>query len=387
MKVLYLALIELEVPTGPTVHTLNLMKGFQLTSTRVRLLCPKPAKEISEIADFDCCLIPFWGYSTLRLAAFNILSCFYLLKNIIFYKPDLLYLRDRFGNISAICLAKAFRIPFFIEMNGVLDADFASNNKIHRYLRKKQFQWAKGVVFNSRGLREKYSVSYNIEINKTSVLTMHVDGEIFFPMDKAECKKKLGIATNVTVIGYIGNICERYDIAILKRIIDILDENQINSALLIVGGVKNDEKILKLYEGMDKNRIVLPGWIPHNMVPRYINAMDIGTAFVNYSYVDDADAFTKVKEYLSCGVPVLMNSSGTSILEGYPKGAVTILPYGKSSEIPDDELENSVRSIISTHDKLRILQYSQFIIDKYNLKEAAERTSAFFRARMSDLKD
>ena len=387
MKILYLALVELEIPSGPTVHTLNLMKGFKQINTHVRLLCPKPSKDIEDIKDFDCSFLPFFGYSTLRLFLFNVLSCFYVIKNFITYKPDILYLRDRPGNIFAIICAKIFRIPYFIEMNGVLDADFANNRKIHRYLRNKQFAWAKGLIFNCYQLLDQYFEAFYCIKNKTTVVTMHVDCDIFKTLSKNECRQKLNIQSDTFVIGYVGGFSPRHNIEILKELLLELEKQNIDAMLLLIGDTFDKARKEALLDGLQEDQIRITGWLSHEELSLYINTMDIGTALVKNIDGNGSLSFLKVKEYLACGVPVILNSGDVSALKEYPEGSIIAFADNDSENITVDMLIKSVIEIRKKLNSLKRNHISQFIADKYNLSKAAKQTSAFFRAYMDKQKD
>lgn len=388
LKIIYLALVELELPGGPTVHTLNLMKGFQQRNTQVRLLCPKPSRPITEINTFDCHFIPFWGYGPCRLFLFNMLAVIKLIYNIMFFKPDVIYLRDRPGNIFAIIWAKIFRLPFFIEMNGVLLEDFADRKSpkkvgIHHFLRKKAFLWAKGLIFNCSQLCGKYSEEYEIPIEKTSIVSMHVDCDLFKILPKDECRKKLKIPPEAFVLGYVGGFSSRHNVEILKGIQNSLEKLDKKSFILLVGDTPNKERKKALLTGLDHERIMITGWIPHSDIPFYINMMDIGTAFVNEIEGNDSSSFLKVKEYLACGVPVILNSKDPDAFNEYPKNSVIVL---SNKDICAISVENLVKGIVefnSKQNQTNRKKMNAYIQKKYNLNEAAKQTAEFFAEKLN----
>lgn len=379
MKILYLALVELEVPSGPTVHTLNLMKGFKQIGTDIRLLCPKPTRTVAGIEGFDCFFLPFFGYSLFRLAVFNVLSCFYIIYQLLTYKPTVLYLRDRPGNIFPIIIAKLFGISCFIEMNGVLEKDFQGSNNLHSYLRFKQFSWADGVIFNCPQLCEKYSKEYNIPKNKSTVITMHVDCDLFKIMKKEECRNKLNISKDAFVIGYVGGFSPRHDIEKLKELVLKLEKQKIKAILLLVGDTKDISRKEIILEGMKNENIIITGWIDHSKIPLYINAMDIGTAFVKESEGNDSASFLKIKEYLACGVPIVLNSNNRDIVNEYIKNTVMVIDNKDYNHIDIDELLSLILEIKNKRTVVNDRRISELINKKFNLKEAARQTILFFK--------
>jgi len=383
MNILYLALIEIEIPSGPTIHTLNLMKGFQHIGTNIRLLCPKPTRNVAEIADLDCSFLPFFGYSLFRLAVFNIFSCFYLIYQFITYKPTVLYLRDRPGNIFPIIVAKLFRIPFFIEMNGVLEKDF-QDSRLHAYMRFKQFSWTEGVIFNCPQLCEKYSKKYSIPKKKSTVITMHVDCGLFKIMKKEECRKKLNISKDAFVIGYVGGFSPRHDVEILKKLLLKLEKQTIKAILLLVGDTKDISRKEIILDGMKNEQIIITGWIAHSKIPLYINAMDVGTAFVKESEGNDSASFLKIKEYLACGVPIILNSNNTDIFNEYMKNTVMVIDNKDYNHIDIYELSRIILEIKNKRTVVNNRRISELIHKNFNLKEAAKQTILFFEVKLNE---
>lgn len=378
MRIIYLALIELELPGGPTVHTLNLMKGFQQTDAKVRLLCPSPSKPVPEVEEMDCRFIPFWGYGPFRLLLFNLFAVIKLIMNMITFKPEVVYLRDRPGNFFAVIFVKLFRIPYVLEMNGVLEKDFPKKKGgIHWYFRKKVFNWAQGLIFNCAQLAKKYGESFNIQEERMTVVTMHVDCDLFKIMPKDECREKLKIPTDAFVLGYVGGFSPRHDVEILKEILFLLEKSNVKALLLLVGDTYEKARKESLLEGLDQKQVRITGWVPHTEIAFYINAMDIGTAFVKKSAGNDTASFLKVKEYLACGVPVILNSDNKSAFDEYPPNSVTVLNNNDSHKIPLNEITEKILAVKKLNQGDCSQKIAGYIRGKFCLKGAAKQTLNF----------
>ncbi len=392
MRVLYIALVEFDVPGGPTIHVENLIKGFKAIGMDIKLMCPRPMRKTKILCEYNFRLIPFFGYSPLRLFLFNLISAYYIFVEIVKYKPHALYVRDRPGNIVAWFFSKLFNIPFFIEMNGVVKDDFPQLSRkekkesfqqhFFRYYRKKQFDQARGLIFNCHSLQQTYKQKCTLNAIST-IIPMHVDTEQFKILSKRECRQKLNLDLSSFIIGYVGSFAPNHDIDILIRVIKELIILHINAELLLVGPNNRNDEIKRLQDGCLWNRIHVTGWVDHSMVPIYINAMDIGTSFFKDASGNTAPASLKIKEYLACGTPVLFNCNNIPDLELLKslRSGTRRFPYEKSSSIPIGVVLKTILKFRRYNHVDRNMFYTT-THSKYSLKMAAQKTSDFIRANV-----
>lgn len=389
---LYIALAEMDVPSGPSVHVLNLLAGFRSAGMKLKLLCPRPGKPVAGLDGHDCVFVPFFGFSPLRLCLFNMLLFFRLLAILLFARPAAICVRDRAGNILPALCAGLFRIPLVIEMNGVLKADFIRPGdlgfaksllqRIHLRLRQMQFTRAGGIIFNCPSLMTRYRARFRIKA-RCGVIAMHVDSGLFRPHDQEECRKALGLAPDSLVIGYVGSFAPTHNFSILKALLMHFNSAGRNAHLLMVGGGPNRQE-----SGLSGDEAGLPpelarkihitGWVPHDEVPRYINAMSVGTSFFNHFRDNTSPASLKVKEYLACGIPVALNCPDCpdqSLLDGFPPGIHNFVTP-EADTIPLPELTAAVTAL-SDLDETARQNLAAYTDQEFSLLRLAEKTAAF----------
>lgn len=367
IKILYVALVELDIMEGGSVHTKNIIKGLLEEDLEIKLACPS-CKMPNEI-DHSIYPLRFYGFSFLRLLLFNIVSIFSLFNINLKYKSDLYYLRDRLGNISPIILAILFRKKYIIEHNGYLAIDFQKGiwgYVIYR-LRRFQFRYADGIVFNCPKLEEQYSQRFGISSEKTKVISMYLDTTIFKNEADEKIYSELNIDDQNVVLGYIGNSSYRHDIEIMLKTLRHLLENDIEAKALLI----STRKPFDLTDFDDiKQHIIQLHNIPHNQVYRYINVFTVGFAVVNNATGNSPESFLKFKEYLSCGVPVIFNGQLKTPVNKYPKDAIFYIPSIPVTEITIPKMAEEIIKManISLDSKDEI---SKFIKEAYSLKELA----------------
>ena len=177
IKVLYFAMVELDVPEGPAVHTLNLVKGFKEMGARILLLCPRPRKSYQNPDLQEYIYIPFRGFSIPQLMLFDFLSFFYLLYAFLAFRPNVFLARESEGNLSVLFVTWIFRVPLIVDVNGPFDmdfialeefhAEFPSFSRIHPFKRWVISIWRK--VWSSLMLKSARGLTSNAEFWRDSV--------------------------------------------------------------------------------------------------------------------------------------------------------------------------------------------------------------------------
>jgi glycosyltransferase involved in cell wall biosynthesis len=135
---------------------------------------------------------------------------------------------------------------------------------------------------------------------KKKVVHLGVDTKKFIPpANKAEAKKKIGLDSDVFIIGHHGRLGREKDLPTLLRAFIIVKKTYPKTILLIIGeGVESIKKKLVKVEG-----VILPG-ATNNVVP-YLQAMDL---YCLPSLTETTSLATL--EAMACGVPVIATKVG-----------------------------------------------------------------------------
>ena len=377
LRVLYVALVELDVPGGPAVHVANLMRGFHEIGVPTTLLAPRPRGPLAVEVAPTLRTIPFFGFGPLRLWIYDRLQALWMVLSIARNRPDLICLRDRGrGNRVAVLLARSLGIPYILELNGrdPIDDDRSETGSIRgsierwrRRSRSRELTEAHAVVVNSEPLAEHIKNRYRLPTAKIRCVTMRVDGDRFRPLPKAECRRRLGISQSALILGYLGSFQPTHDLeSVLQALRHLLDHN-IEARLRLIGSGNDLERLrhrvkdLSLEEAVD-----FLGWVPHERIPVELNAIDVALSLLTEERRASAESLCKVKEFLACGIPTIINREGLPGFREYPPGSVTPVDLD-SPESAGAHLAEAIMRI----DRSRRLETSRY---EYSLASAARET-------------
>lgn len=141
-------------------------------------------------------------------------------------------------------------------------------------------------------------IKLGFDEKKLTVIPNAVDHDMFKPMDKVQCKTKLGIDPNKFVVGFVGHFIERKGPNRLIKAIEKLKHDHDDICLVCVG--KGDRLIRNNFT------LELPP-VEHYKMPEVFNAFDI---FVLPTLSEGH--CNAIEEAKACGVPVI-SSKGTSV--------------------------------------------------------------------------
>ena len=167
-------------------------------------------------------------------------------------------------------------------------------------------------------LRAVRAVDVCSEIDKNSMETVYpeikgkvhvfdnvADTEVFRPTDSPRTRRRLGLEKHHYLIGYVGNLAHRRG---GSELIDSWQhiEQRDDVGLVIVSGDGAGIDALRDRAadlGID-DRLTVLGPVPFSEVAEHMGMLDIGVSFRD----DDGCSELKVRQYLSCGVPVIASA-------------------------------------------------------------------------------
>ena len=158
-----------------------------------------------------------------------------------------------------------------------------------------------GSKFNKRCLEK-----LGIDISRVSLINNGFKPDLFYPKDKKELKKKMGLNDSQKICVSIGNLERVKGHDVLVKAIGILKERGQNILCYIIGtGSRlNYLKALAKRCGVEDN-IYFAGIKPHSEIGDYINISDV---FVLPSRNESAPVV--LLEALACGKPVVASKVG-----------------------------------------------------------------------------
>lgn len=217
------------------------------------------------------------------------------------------------AGLSAIITGRIIRKPVFIDFT-----DFYSDiARTDMPFFRRPLVWLEDFVLRSS--QKIFVVSeemFNhlvcvkkISKEKIRIVPDGTDAQVFKPgLNTKEIREKLGISKEAPLLLFHGDI--KYDDGVdilCQAFADVLKKRS-DARLLILGSGPYFKKLVcPLMEKLKiENAVITPGWIPHQDVPNYINACDIGAMTMRATLNHDNYLSFKLFEYWGCAKPVVV---------------------------------------------------------------------------------
>lgn len=312
MKIVYVALLELEIHNAVRTHVVEVCANFKALGHDVILVAPKPWKNMDAFS-FKTAYVPFFGFSFARLWLFNLILCLHLFKLLRMEKPDCVYVRELFNPLTAFFL-KASGVPYFVEVNDlILKTPHCKNRFLkslyYKFCEKIELGGACAAFVPAEGIKKDLVMTYHIESNRIHTVENGANVSLFHPMEMQACRKKLNLAEDKFLIGYVGSFQDYHDVETAVNAMPQLKKDIPNIQMLLVGdGMGREKPYRGLVEKLNvQDAVSFIGQIPYESVPLYINSFD--TAFVTFKKHRLEQTLTvKLKEYMACGKPVIISN-------------------------------------------------------------------------------
>lgn len=298
MRILYYSPhpnLNLTDPAGYGTHMREMIAAFRSLGHEVQPLImggtePRPAQEApspSLLKRIAKRLIPTRRWEALkdqRLMRFDQQAQKTLSEAIADFKPDFIYERANYMQVSGVRAAQAAQVVHLLEMNSPytqekkeLDGDSTLIPQAED-LEHEQLKLSHQVICVSSSLRNYFLEKHRIPPSKFSILPNAIDPAKLKldPEARNQVIDQFHLAGK-TVIGWVGSIQPWHGIATMIKAFSALPLTERDLAkLLIVGSGESiaEMKALAAASPGGEN-IVFTGYIPHEAVFAHIDAMDI----------------------------------------------------------------------------------------------------------------
>ena len=196
---------------------------------------------------------------------------------------------------AALRIARALGLPCSIKARGADVHYWGHAPGTAQHVREAAIG-ANGLLAVSSGLADDLT-ALGADRSKITVHRTGLDRTLFRPLDRAECRAKLGLPADVSVLACVGALIERKG---QRFAIQALA--QVPGAILVLAGAGPEEaKLRDLAAGLSlTERVRFLGAVPHSDLPVVLSAADL---FVLPSASEGlANAWV---EALACGTPVV----------------------------------------------------------------------------------
>ncbi len=250
----------------------------------------------------------------INLAWFDYGSYIALLKQIHEFKPDMIYERGNYLQLSGVTAAKKLGIPHVLEFNApfVQERSSFSPFSLIQYLAPKvenrQVSLTGRVVVVSSALREFVIDVYKINPLKVIVTpnAINLEDIRILPSLIASTKRRFDLDGKI-VLGFVGSLFKWHGIDILVRAFAKVYALYPNVRLMIVGDgfLRTELEQLAAKLGLS-NKVVFTGQVPHEHVFSFIEIMDIAVMASSNWYGSPVKLF----EYGAMSKPIIAPDTG-----------------------------------------------------------------------------
>lgn len=312
MKILYVSAIELDADGGPKTHIIEMLREWHKLGHEIVLLTPPYNREHLNL-QVKVVSYPFFGYSFFRrIISYHFMFVF-LVWCICKFRPTAVYERQMEYNPFIWLVCRISKLPLFVEINGLMVEDLERTGSgviptmIHKVVEKKEFYSSAGMLCTSPLLKKKVCEKCNNVSNKTCFMPNGVNLNLFRPMDKRDCRIKMGFPSEMKYIGYVGTFSHLDSSEkIIEGFIKIAQKIP-EAQLVMVGdgpGRKDCQKIVADFNLTE--RVIFAGLVNYEDIPIYINCFDIGMVSASKLKLEREGLIAfRLQEFLACGCPTI----------------------------------------------------------------------------------
>lgn len=355
----------LDINTGGGIHTFELFKNL---CSRNKVICfaSKPSK--TTVGHPNLRYIPRFDIPGIRSISYDIFLVFYLAYYCLTFKPDVIYARKPGLGLSPALLAKIFRVPYIVELNGLKRDDMLALNpnsntfvvRIAEFVEKVNYVLAAAIVTVTPEIKNGLIVDYGIPETRINVIENGVNSDIFRPVDRNEAIKWLGLDQTYNYVCFVGGLAPWHGVEYLVEAAPLVLKEVPNTVFLIVGdGPMKDKLMSQVIDLKLSDHFIFTGNVPHAHIPYYICASDLCTApFIPGRNTKTGLSPLKIYEYLACGKSVIASdlpgvkeiiteSHGGTLVEprdaeGLGQAIVRILTGGSAKIAKPDDLSKYI---------------------------------------------
>lgn len=235
-----------------------------------------------------------------------------LLKN---SRPDLIWAcSDSFHVVFGVWIARLFRTKCVVDLYDNFEAFPATRLTGILPFFKRALQNADGITCFSKRLADHIFHHYGRK-NSIAVIESGVRTDLFYPRDRSECRRRLGLPQDAKIIGTAGALYRNRGIDTLFRGFELLSAQDDSIHLAIAG---SREPRIEIPQGPKIHDL---GILPWDNVPLLISALDVAASCYQNSELGRYSFPQKAYEIMACQTPIVSAAVGTMIdlLSSHPQ--------------------------------------------------------------------
>jgi len=230
--------------------------------------------------------------------------------------PDIYYGKFLLrGGIAALRAGRLNHRPVFVDMGESKFLEHLDNKS--KSIAKEVLSSLHGIVCVSERLRDEI-VQLDTDPQKILVIPNEADPDRFKPMNKIDCRKKLGLPKNAFIVAFTGHFIERKGPLRVLKAIDVFEHENVFGIFFGQGPQKPSG-----------NKVLHAGPMPNEYLPVWLNAADV------FALPTTAEgSCNAISEAIFCGLPVI-SSDIPEIREQVPTGKAILINPSDIQAIAD----------------------------------------------------
>ena len=316
-RVLYVSMVDVSVSNGPGVNEREFMASlFGKFGRRVHVLVPTPR---TDCADIRRSQTTFYRNSPKWSPLGFLLQQLELKKKIqrLLAQQSFDLIATRLGVLPlGFCLADKRNVPYAVKTLGAVQ-EFTRNRGLkglicksigwfNLYVYRKIIARALAVDACTELLLKSHESEFGLPSDRLLLQGNATNVGRFFPQDTSKARAALHIEHLDPVLGFAGGYpADRGGMEMLDVAKRLLGEYP-NLGVVILGGQGAERLRSRASELGIADQTMIPGQVPYDEVPLYMNAFDICFGLDRPERFQRwGNSYQKVRQYLACGKPVI----------------------------------------------------------------------------------
>jgi len=381
MKIFFSSLEDLSIMSAQRTHILELARNFQKLRNDVHVFARNVGSTNCQVKGLVFHNVSGLNVKKLCQVSYTLISIAKMLMFSLTSKPQVIYERHCLFD-PGIFVAKLLRVPIILEVNGLMVdeermAGISSHFKLKFAFEKFAFRNVNSIVSVTSGIANELVKRYSVLRNKIFVVPCGVNLDAFEPLNKKECRRKLGLPLENPLLCFVGSLSPW---SCLNNIIEalpyVIKENP-EANFLLVGGYP--PHLLKEYKeivrklGLEKS-VIFTEMVDHDLIPLYINASDVCFCLRCGGMVEGFSPI-KLYEYMACGKAVIASDEpGLNFLKKINAGVVV-----DPSNI--EEMSSEINRLLSDPEMRKEMGNNsrRYVTERHSWENIARRIAQIMR--------
>ena len=351
VRVLFIHTSGIEKTGSAPTHAKELCRGFQKAGARVTLFAPLHSPTRPKDLPCPVILIPMLFRHPLMAVLARLAVLAYLPWVLIKVRPHLIYERATFVGFIIHFVAHLVGIRLATELNGVVGEEWRDHGLpgwacwIADAICIAKFKHSVRVISVSEDIVNHYLAKCNAPREKFRAFHNGANVDHIRPMDKAACRRELGLPSDEFIYGYVGGFARWHCTRDIIRAVDkLVKAGRWHGKVLLVGITPRARSTVRLVEqfGLEEHFIQV-GWVFRDRLPLYFGACDIGIGTFSRAKCKYGLSAIKVWEYLAARLPVVVAEA-----DPYPD---VVGKNGLGYIFPPEDVDALAEALAEAYDK------------------------------------